>query len=173
MRQDLRIVFVDGYNVINSWEELKKTKGYNLGAARDKLIEILQNYAAYEGHKIFIVFDAHELKGSLEKKEVKNNVVVVYTKEGETADSYIEKYVDTLGRKRDVLVVTSDSLEQQLAFQRGASRMSSLEFYHEVKKIEKRIEKQSEKLKERKKHLLEDRLEEDVLEKLEKLRRSK
>lgn len=170
----MRNVFVDGYNVINSWSELRKIKEYSLEAARAKLIEDLQNYATFKGYKVFIVFDAHMLNGSLLKKErISDTVTVVFTKEGQTADSYIETTVNNIGRKVEVCVVTSDSLEQQLAFQRGAIRMSSIEFYFEVKEAENKIRVKAEKKYSEKRHLLADRIEKDVLEQLEKMRRSR
>lgn len=170
----MRIVFVDGYNVISSWPELREAKTYSLEAARQKLIDWLQNYATFKGYRVFIVFDAHMVSGSLQKKEkISDNLTVVYTKEGETADSYIEKTIDNIGRKKEVFVVTSDSLEQQLAFQRGAIRVSSIEFYFEVKEAEDKIRVRTEKKYSEKRHLLEDRIEKDILEKLEKIRRSK
>ncbi len=170
----MRSVFIDGYNVINSWTELREMKDYSLEAARQKLIDYLQNYATYKGYKVFIVFDAHMVAGSLQKKDkISDNLTVVYTKEGETADSYIEKAIDSIGRKREVFVVTSDSLEQQLAFQRGASRVSSIEFYFDVKEAEEKIRIRTEKKYSEKRYLLEDRIQKDVLEKLEKIRRSR
>lgn len=167
----MRNIFVDGYNVINSWPDLNKIKEYSFEAARVKLIEILQNYAAYRGYKVFIVFDAHMVKGSLEKREKQDNVITVFTKEGETADSFIEKFVNSIGRKIEVCVVTSDSLEQQLAFQRGAIRMSSLEFYNEVMDTSRKISQKTKKSNSLGRNLLEERVNEEVLEKLEKIRR--
>lgn len=169
----MRIIFVDGYNVINSWPELRGIKDYSFDGARQRLIDTLQNYVAYNGYKIFIVFDAHMVVGSIEHKEkIGQNLTVIFTKYGETADSYIEKAVNNIGHKVDVCVVTSDSLEQQTSFQRGATRMSSLEFYHEVQKIESKIKVKTERKYSEKRHLLEDRLQKDVLEELEKIRRS-
>lgn len=170
----MRSVFVDGYNVISSWPELRDMKDYSLDASRQKLIDLIQNYATYKGYKVIIVFDAHMVPGSLQKKEkISDNLTVVYTKEGETADTYIEKAIDSIGRKMEVFVVTSDSLEQQLAFQRGASRVSSLEFYFDVKEAEDKIRIRTQKNYSEKRHLLEDRIQKDVLEKLEKIRRSR
>ena len=168
----MKTVFVDGYNVINSWPNLKKIKDYSYESSRQQLIDTLQNYSEFKGYKIFIVFDAHMVKGSLEKKERQGNLVVVFTKEGETADNYIEKMVNNIGRKSEVCVVTSDSLEQQVTFQRGATRMSSIEFYHEVISIEKKIETKTEKKYLEKRNWLEERIDEKTLEKLEKIRRS-
>ena len=169
----MRNVFVDGYNVINSWPGLRDIVASSLEAARQKLIDVLQNYAVYKGYKVFIVFDAHMKKGSLENKEVYVGVVVIYTKEGETADSYIEKTVNDIGRKTEVCVVTSDSLEQQLAFQRGAIRASSSEFYFEVKEVQDQIKTKTENLKTEKSYKMEDRMEKEVWEKLEKIRRNR
>lgn len=170
----MRNVFVDGYNVINSWSELREIKEYSLDSARQKLVDSLQNYAVYRGYKIIIVFDAHLKSISIEKKEkIGDNLVVVFTKEGETADSYIERVVNNIGRKIEVAVITSDSLEQQLVFQRGAIRMSSIEFYFEVKEAEERIRSRTKKKYVERKHLLEDRVEKEVLEELEKIRRSR
>jgi uncharacterized protein len=169
----VRVIFVDGYNVINSWPGLRDTKDYSYEAARQKLVEVLQNYAAYKGYKIFVVFDAHKVSGNLEKREKMSNLIIVFTKEGETADSYIEKAVDNIGRKTEVVVVTSDSLEQQLAFQRGAIRMSSIEFYFEVEEVHAKIQRKTEKKFIENRNLLEDIIQKSVLEKLEKIRRSR
>ncbi|KGM95248.1 RNA-binding protein [Clostridium novyi A str. 4552] len=169
----MRNVFVDGYNVINSWPQLNKIKEYSFEAARNKLIEIMQNYGAYNGYKIFLVFDAHLVKGSIEKKERMSNLMVVFTKEGETADSFIERYVNNIGRKVEVCVVTSDSLEQQVTFQRGATRMSSIEFYNEVKTTTQKISNKTKKNISANRTLLEDRIDKKVLEKLEKIRKSR
>lgn len=168
----MKTVFVDGYNVINSWPNLKGIKDYSYEASRQQLIDTLLNYSEFKGYKMFIVFDAHMVKGSLEKKERQGNLVVVFTKEGETADAFIEKMVNNIGRKSEVSVVTSDSIEQQVTFQRGATRMSSIEFYHEVITVEKKIQVKTEKKYLEKRNLLEDRIDEETLEKLEKIRRS-
>jgi predicted RNA-binding protein with PIN domain len=167
----VKTFFVDGYNVINSWPNLKKIKEYSYESSRIQLIDTLQNYSEFKGYKMFIVFDAHMVKGSLEKKERLGNLVVIFTKEGETADSYIERTVNNIGRKSEVCVVTSDSLEQQVAFQRGAIRMSSIEFYYEVNNIEKKIQTKTEKMYSKKRSLLEERIDKETLEKLEKIRR--
>lgn len=169
----MKTIFVDGYNVINSWPDLKDIKNYSLESSRKKLIEILQNYSTYKGYKIFLVFDAHMVDKSIEKKEhCGGNLIVVFTKEGETADSFIEKKVNNIGRKIDVCVVTSDSLEQQIIFQRGAIRMSSLEFYHEIKLVENKIKNKIEVNTITKKDLIEDRVEGKILEKLLKIRKN-
>ncbi len=169
----MRTVFVDGYNVINSWPILRDTLEYSIDAARRQLIDIMQNYAVFTGYKVNIVFDAYMKKGSIGEKEVYPGIVVVYTKEGETADSYIEKTVNNIGRKIEVCVVTSDMLEQQLVFQRGAIRTSSTEFYFQVLEIQQKIKDKTGKIHSQKRYKLEDYIRDDVLEKLEKIRRNR
>lgn len=168
----MKTIFVDGYNIIHSWPKLKEVKDYSFEAARQKLMDTLQNYVVYKGCKIFLVFDAHMVEGSIEKKERSGNLIIVFTKEGETADSFIEKNIDSIGRKQEVCVVTSDLLEQQVVFQRGATRMSSMEFYFEVEAVEKTIRSKTKEKQHEKRLLLEQRIEKDVLEKLEKIRRN-
>ncbi len=168
----MKTIFVDGYNVINSWPNLKKIKDFSYGSSRQELIDSLQNYSGFKGYKVFIVFDAQLVKGSLQKKETQGNLIVVFTKEGETADDYIERMVNNIGRKSEVCVVTSDSLEQQVTFQRGAIRMSSIEFYHEVISTQKKIRINIEKNQLDKRNRLEERIDNETLQKLEKIRRS-
>ncbi|MCB2295834.1 NYN domain-containing protein [Clostridium algoriphilum] len=168
----MKTIFVDGYNVINSWPNLKKIKDYSYESSRQQLIGILQNYTGFNGYKMVIIFDAQFVKGSVQNKERQGNLIVVFTKEGETADDYIEKMVNNVGRKFEVCVVTSDSLEQQLAFQRGATRMSSMEFYNEVISTQKKIKASIEKRYLEKRNWLEERIDENTLKELEKMRRS-
>lgn len=170
----MKNIFVDGYNVINSWQDLRDGKTGSFENSRQKLIDILLNYGSYNGYKIFLVFDGHLKPGNLENRQKINKyLTVIFTKEGETADSFIEKYVNDIGRKAEVCVVTSDSLEQQVAFQRGAVRMSSIEFYHEVKKVENEIKGKTKKEYVNKSDKLEDRIDKNIAEKLEQIRRSK
>ena len=133
---------------------------------------MLQNYAAYKSCKIVLVFDAHKVLGNLEKQDIVGNIVVVFTKDGETADSYIERVVDEIGRKVEVVVVTSDSLEQQTIFQRGAIRMSSIEFHNEVVEVQRIIRKKTEKNNiNTNKNFLSDRIDRKIFEKLDKIRK--
>ncbi|MGG7163084.1 NYN domain-containing protein [Clostridium ihumii] len=169
----MKRIFVDGYNVINSWPELRNIKDYSYESARAKLLDIMLNYAAFCGCKIEIVYDAHLVKGACEKKEKRDKVTVIFTKEGETADMYIEKKVNMIGKKFEVYVVTSDSIEQQITFQRGANRVSSLEFYHQVTDIDKKINKKYEKNYSENRNLFSDMLDNDILEIFEKMRRGK
>lgn len=168
----MRIFFIDGYNVINSWKNLREIKVYSYEAARNKLIEKVLNYASFKGCVVHVVFDAHLQESSLEKHEKYGTLVeVVFTKAGETADSYIEKAVNSIGRKYDVVVVSSDSLVQQVIFQRGAVRMSSAEYNIEINSAEGIINKNKDLNNSKKGSLFSERINEDVLEKLEKIRK--
>lgn len=169
----MKIIFVDGYNVINSWPNLKLDKEEGFEGARQKLIRIMENYGTYKNDKIIVVFDAHMVQGSIEKQEqITKLLTVVFTKAGETADAFIEREVDSIGRKYEVCVVTSDNLEQQTIFQRGASRKSSPEFYKDVLIAENKIKVETEKNKINHKNNLSDNIDSETLVKLEAMRRS-
>ena len=169
----MKIVFVDGYNVLNSWPNLKNEKNASFDGARNKFVDIMHNYASYNDCKVVIVFDGYKVQGNVENKEIINkSLLIVFTKTGETADSYIEREVHEIGRRYEVCVVTSDWLEQQTIFQRGAVRMSSIEFYNEVMKVEHNIRHKTEKSKYSTKNHLQDNLDEHILRKLEEMRRS-
>ena len=169
----MKTIFVDGYNVVNSWPNLKQKKNFSFEGARQTLIDKLHNYGVFKDCKIILVFDAHKVIGSIEKKEdVNKNISVVFTKDGETADSYIEKKVNALGRKHEIVVVTSDNLEQQTVFQRGAFRMSSLEFYDEVLKVEKSIKITTDENKSIHKNSISDNIDDKIAKRLEEIRRS-
>jgi predicted RNA-binding protein with PIN domain len=170
----VKTIFVDGYNVINSWPDLKQKKDSSFEGARQTLIDKLHNYGVFKDCNIVVVFDAHKVMGSLEKKEeVNKHVSVVFTKDGETADSYIEKKVNALGRKYEIVVVTSDNLEQQTVFQRGAVRMSSIEFYNEIFKVEKSIRIKTDKNRSSHKNSISDNLDDNITKILEEIRRGK
>ena len=128
-------LLVDGYNVIHSWPELKDLASTNLGVARDRLIDILSNYQGYKQCLMIIVFDAYKVKQNLGSHEKHHNVYVVYTKEAQTADMYIERVTHQLASDYRVVVATSDALEQSIVIGRGARRMSSRELALEVKAV--------------------------------------
>ena len=132
-------VLVDGYNVIFSWDELKKAAQTNLDAARNMLINILCNYQGYRKCELILVFDAYKVRGNVREVEKIGNINIVYTKEAETADMYIEKVSNTLARKHRVRVVTSDGMEQLIILGNGALRVSSQSFLDEVRLAEKEI----------------------------------
>ncbi len=132
-------LLVDGYNIIFAWDELKELAKSGLNIARDRLIDILCNYCGFRRCELILVFDAYKVKGGKGSVEKIHNINVVYTKEAETADMYIEKTTHELGRKHRVRVATSDSLEQIIILGNGAVRVSAGEFYREVKEAEKAI----------------------------------
>lgn len=128
-------LLVDGYNVIFAWDDLKALAAVNIDSARDKLIDVMSNYQGYVGCELILVFDAYRVKqnpGSITKHE---NIHVVYTKEAETADMYIEKTTHELGRKYKVTVASSDGLEQLIIMGQGALRMSSRGLREEVERV--------------------------------------
>ena len=131
-------LLVDGYNVIFAWEELKALSKDNIEGARNKLIEILSNYQGYKKCEVILVFDAYKVKGNREVEKV-NNINIVYTKEAETADMYIEKATHKLAKNHKVRVVTSDALEQLIILGNGALRVSSRMFYDEVLNAQEEI----------------------------------
>ena len=166
-------VFVDGYNVLNSWPNLKTHIKDNFEGTRDKLVDIMHNYGTYMNVRIILVFDGYKVSGNLESAEnINKNLTIVYTKDGETADSYIEKSVHKIGRRSEICVVTSDYLEQQTIFQRGAVRVSTIEFYNDVMKTEEVLKIKTKKNQISHKNHLQDNVDEDILRKLEKIRRS-
>ncbi|MCM1524959.1 MAG: TetM/TetW/TetO/TetS family tetracycline resistance ribosomal protection protein [Ruminococcus sp.] len=132
-------LLVDGYNIIFSWEELKNIARDNLDAARSSLINILCNYQGFKQCELILVFDAYKVKGNHRETERVCNISVVYTKEAETADMYIEKVTHELAKTRRVRVATSDGTEQLIILGNGAYRVSSAEFHEEVKAVEKAI----------------------------------
>lgn len=137
-------LLVDGYNIIFSWEELKKLAAESLDLARGRLIDILRNYQGYRQCRVIIVFDAYRVKGEHREVEQYGGVSVVYTKEAETADMYIEKTAHELAGDNRVRVATSDGAEQLIILGSGAFRISAAEFYEEVKAAEGEIRRIAE-----------------------------
>ena len=123
---------MDGYNIIFAWEELKEVAWTDVAAARAMLEDILSNYQGFRKCVVILVFDAYKVKGNPGSVEKKNGIYVVYTKEAETADSYIEKATYDLSRDHQVRVATSDGLEQMIILGHGALRLSARAFKAEV-----------------------------------------
>ena len=118
-------LLVDGYNIIFAWEELRSLAARNIDSARDKLIDIMCNYQGYLGSTLILVFDAYKVKGNMGSSLKYHNIYVVYTKEAETADQYIEKTVHQIAKDHEVTVATSDGLEQMIIWGDGAMRLSA------------------------------------------------
>jgi len=134
-----KYLLVDGYNIIFAWDKLNALAQVNLDSARDALIEICSNYNGSTGGNLILVFDAYKVKGNPGSIQKINNIYVVYTKEAETADQYIEKTVHSMAKKNDIIVATSDRLEQMIIYGDGATRLSAREFQAEVERENNRI----------------------------------
>ncbi|MEW9124961.1 MAG: NYN domain-containing protein [Thermotaleaceae bacterium] len=132
-------LFVDGYNIINSWQELKEISRFSLEEARTELLEVLSEYQFYSGIVIIVVFDAHLVKGNSGNEEIYKGVRTVYTKEDETADHFIEKTLNEVGRIKRVRVATSDWMEQQIILSRGGTRISARELEVEIINVKRDI----------------------------------
>lgn len=134
-----KYLLVDGYNIVFAWEELKALAKDNIDAARDRLMDILCNYQAYCGVTLILVFDAYKVRGGIGKMMDYHNIHVVYTKEAETADQYIEKLAHRIGRDYDVTVATSDNVIQLIILGQGCRLWSAVDFEAEVKRVEEQI----------------------------------
>ena len=132
-------LLVDGYNIIFAWDELNALSKESLDAARHKLMDILCNYQGYQKCVLILVFDAYRVPGSPGSIEQYHNIHVVYTKEAETADMFIERVTHEIGRNRRVRVATSDGMEQIIILCHGALRVSARMFHEEVQNVEKQI----------------------------------
>lgn len=133
-------LLVDGYNIIFAWQELSELAKLDLNAARVRLMDILCNYQAYRKMHLILVFDAYRVKGNPGSVEQYHNIDVVYTKEAETADQYIEKVTREMSRKKDLVrVATSDGLEQIIIMGAGAIRVSAAELYAEIRMAEEEM----------------------------------
>lgn len=158
-------LFVDGYNIINSWEVLKEKAKISLEESRIKLMEILAEYHHYSGIEIIIVFDAHLVKGNNGTHEEYKGIKAVYTRENETADHFIERTVNEIGRIKRVRVATSDKIEQQIILSRGGTRISAKELEVEIFN-EKNMIKRHRKSVNQRNNLHLGRLDEKTLKKL-------
>ena len=132
-------LLVDGYNIIFAWDELNALAKDSLEAARHKLMDILCNYQGYQKCNLILVFDAYRVPGSPGSIEQYHNIHVVYTKEAETADMFIEHVTHEIGKGRRVRVATSDGMEQIIILGHGALRVSARMFHEEVQNVEKQI----------------------------------
>ena len=166
-------LLVDGYNIIFAWEELNELAKASIDAARNKLMDILSNYQGFIGCTLILVFDAYKVKGNQGEVQKYHNIYVVYTKEAETADQYIEKTTHEIGRKYKVTVATSDALEQVIVMGQGAYRISARDFYEEVERTEKQIREINERERGEKRNYLLDYAKEEDAREMEKVRLGK
>jgi predicted RNA-binding protein with PIN domain len=165
------ILLVDGYNVIGAWPVLEKLKEYALEEARDKLLDMLADYQGFTGMQVYVVFDAHQVPG-LGATYRHHKLMIVYTKEKETADECIERLCSELFvRRRNIYVATSDLVEQHVAFGKGALRVSARELLIDINQNRKNIEQSLREDKPGKRNTVDGIVSLEVRSKLEKLRR--
>ena len=140
--EEKEYLLVDGYNIIFAIPQLKELAEINIDSARSKLMDLLCNYQGYKKNTLILVYDAYKVEGGIGSVEKYHNIHVVYTKEAETADQYIEKTVHEIGKKYHVTVATSDALEQKIIWGAGASRMSAKGLWEELELVRKEIQEQ-------------------------------
>ena len=163
-------LLVDGYNIIFAWEDLKELAAVNIDGARERLMDILCNYQGFKKSTLMLVFDAYKVKGNPGSVETYHNIHVVYTKEAETADQYIEKTVHEIGRKYRVTVATSDQLEQVIILGQGGQRMSARELLEDVIEVSHQIRETARQKRSSDKNYLFDHLDEETAARMERIR---
>lgn len=166
-------LLVDGYNMVHAWDNLKELAQVSLESARQKLLDILSNYQGFKNSTVIVVFDGYLVKGSIGTAYLYHNIYVVYTKEAETADNYIERVVHSLPKQYRVRVATSDAMEQLIILGQGATRISAKGLWDEVHQTEKKIRKSYIENRPPKNNMLGDLLDEEALAWLEEMRRKK
>ncbi len=166
-------LLVDGYNIIFAWGLVKDDSEFALESARRSLIETLSDYKGSMDFEIIIVFDAHKVSGGVGSVEKHHNITVVYTKQAETADNYIEKTTHALIKNYRVKVATSDSLEQVIILSKGALRVSARELREDVEDTKKRLKDKFIQSRPIKNNMLLNNLDQKTIELLEKMRRER
>lgn len=164
-------LILDGYNVINGWPEIRDVGKISLDEARSALVDVMAEYKSFKGIEIIIVFDAYLVKGTKKLQEKIKGVEVVYTKERETADSYIERLATGLAERNHVSVVTNDWAEQQIVLGSGAARVTVRELILDVTAAKGRIHRRSEKLGKKNSNAISNNIDGEILRKLEKFRK--
>ena len=167
-RKDQAYLFVDGYNIINSWSCFKDMLTEDFEGARLRLMDLLADYAHYSGQFVVLVYDGYRVKKNPGEEFFYKGIRVVFTKAFQTADHYIEQELNAIGRHRTVRVATSDSMEQQMILSRGGTRISARELELEVLNAKKGLVRRSKDLKDQARL---DHLEEETLESLLDLRK--
>lgn len=166
-------LLVDGYNVIFAWEDLKELAKVNIEGARNKLMDVLCNYQGFRKCNLILVFDAYKVQGQELGVQKYHNIYVVYTKEAETADQYIEKVVHEIGRKYHVTVATSDNVEQVVTLGQGGKLLSARELRTEVKEVQRQIREEYLNRPQKGKNYLFDYLDEEISGQMEEVRLGK
>ena len=168
--QEEEYLLVDGYNIIFAWEELRELSKVTIDGARQKLMDILCNYQGYKKCTLILVFDAYKVTGNTGEAIDYHNIHVVYTKEAETADQYIEKLAHKIGRQYQVTVATSDGLEQLIIYGQGCHLMSARDLKEEVAWANEQIREEKGKLEKSGKNYLFHGADEELAAYLEDIR---
>lgn len=163
------LLVVDGYNVIGAWK-LVTQKGWTIDQSREELLHRLSEYVAFHGYEAVLVFDGTKSGRLIRSTETVGTVQVVYTRQGETADQYIERFCDMQPKYREIQVVTNDSVEQTIVLGRGAARVPSRELLRDMAETHTAQRIRLERTPVKKSTLL-SRLPEDQREILERMRR--
>ena len=166
-------LLVDGYNILYAWDELRELMKVTLDGARHRLMDMLCNYQGYRRCNLIVVFDAYKVAGGTGSVQDYHNIHVVYTKEAETADQYIEKFAHEMGRKYRVTVATSDGLEQVIIRSQGCLLMSASDLAEDMERVSRQIEEDRGNLVKPGKHYLFAGVEKDLAEYLEQVRLGK
>lgn len=163
-------LLVDGYNVIFAWQDLKELAKINIESARNKLMDILCNYQGFKKCTVILVFDAYKVDGYAQEIMKYHNIHIVYTKQAETADQYIEKVVHSIGKRYGVRVVTSDGVERVITLGQGGTIISSQEFEEEVEIVRRQIMEEAESRRENGKNYLFNHMDKELAETMEEVR---
>lgn len=166
-------LLVDGYNIIFAWEELRELAKINIASARDRLQDILSNYQGYKKNTLILVFDAYKVAGGTGSVQKYHNIYVVYTKEAETADQYIEKTAHAMSKKYHVTVATSDALEQVIIFGAGAARLSAAGLLEEVEMVSAEIRERFLEKEKRNGQKFADAMPKEIVKQMEKGKQEK
>lgn len=166
-------LLVDGYNILHAWEEMRELMKVTIDGARNSLLDILCNYQGYKRCRLIVVFDAYKVSGGVGSAQDYHNIHVVYTREAETADQYIEKFAHEMGRKYRVTVATSDGLEQMIIRGQGCILMSANDLKEDIMRVGQRIEEERGNLPKPGKNYLFANVEKELAEYLEAVRLGK
>lgn len=166
------LLIVDGYNVIGAWREAEKER-WSIDECRDRLLRLLEDCSGFSGEDVVLVFDGYQSDRKTRTEEQFGNLTLVYTRHGETADSYIERLVAQTPKYRAVRVATSDGLEQSQVLSTGAIRLTSRELLRELRHLRQRGMEQHRTVSAAPKASLASRLPQDTLNALEAMRRGK
>ena len=164
-------LIIDGYNIINSWDDIFDLDTLSLEESRIKLLDILSDYQGYSGSRMVVVFDAYKVKDGLGSLDIHDNIKVIYTKENQTADNFIERFVKNYGAGKMIRVATGDYMEQKTILQKGGFRMTPAELKTEV--LESKNNHSHRKFRKKERNFLESRLTGEQRSIFEAMRRSR